>query len=378
MPRSVGFLLVSLGLVSSANAGDHPVFQVSGYFKVDVIHSTSDTFTGNVLFYALPEPEGREDDDQFELTLNQTRLGLKFEGPPAGSAKTTGEVHVDFYGGGAENTPQARLYNGFVTFEWPAFSLRVGQDWDTHSALYPTTTNFGYLSAAGNTMYRRPQIRGTRTFEISETSRVSFASALARTIATDLDGNGKNDGDDAGGPTLEARLAFQRKTSAAPPLVIAFSGHYGEEEMDWDAAGTDVKIDSWSIVGEVQVPICTKASIKGEIFSGANLDAYFGGILQGVNRETRAAIRANGGWAEATMGPFNGYTFHFGGGVDRPNRKDLNVGDRLENRAIFANFFRRLSANATAAFEYTNTRTRYLGGPDGDDNRVQASCIYAF
>ena len=347
-----------------------------GYLKVDMIYDDSSTFFGNINFWANPENGGS--DNQFNFTANQTRLGFSIKGPNIWGGTPKGVIEMDFYGGGNENTPNLRLYRTFLQIKWPSFEFLVGQDWDTHSTLYPTNLNFAYLANAGNIQYRRLQLRLTKYFSLTNNQRFILASSMARTIATDMDGLGKNDGDDSGLPTYEGRLAYENKIFNNVPLMLAFSGHFGVEEVDWDALGNDQKYNSWSLNAEFILPIFSFASFKGEFFYGKNLDAYYGGIAQGINPDTRVGIKARGGWGELTINATKSLTLHTGAGIDRPYRFQISNGDRYQNIAVYGNVYYKIVGNFTAAFEYYHFKTYYKNSPNGDDNRFHTSLIYGF
>ena len=48
-----------------------------GYIKVDTSYDTDRSNHGNRAFFLLPEPSVEKDDDEFTITANQTRLGVK-------------------------------------------------------------------------------------------------------------------------------------------------------------------------------------------------------------------------------------------------------------------------------------------------------------
>lgn len=350
--------------------------QFYGYLKFDMIYDDSETFFGNINFWANPENVGN--DDQFNFTANQTRFGFSVKGPGVFGGAPKGVIEMDFYGGGNENTPNPRLYRAFLEVKWPSLYILIGQDWDTHSTLYPTCLNFGYLATAGNIQYRRPQLRIVKSLQLTPKSSIKIASAIARTIASDLDGFGINDGDDAGFPTYEGRISYENRLFANVPLTLAFSGHYGQEEVDWTGPGADIKYSSWSLNSEFIIPLLTFAYLKGEFFYGSNLDAYFGGISQGINSTTRKAIKARGGWLQMTMNISRPLKINLGGGVDRTFKSHVTDGDRYQNIVAYGNAYYSLTDNLTAAFEYSHFRTHYKNSSNGDDNRFHTAFIYSF
>ncbi|MFH1262935.1 MAG: hypothetical protein V1495_05780 [Pseudomonadota bacterium] len=348
--------------------------KIYGYLKVDAIFDDSQIYPGNIALFVKSPTTGSA--NQFNLTANQTRLGLSIKGPADLPPLVSGTIEMDFYGGGAENMPNPRLYKGYVELKWPSFLILAGQDWDTFSLLYPTCLNFGYLGTAGGLQYRRPQLRAIKSFPISAGSKVSFAAAIAKTIPSSLGAAGTSR--EAGWPTLEGRLAYENKIFENLPLTLAYSGHFGQERVRWNQAPGDINYASWSMNGELLVPLGTRAYFKGEGFLGSNLDAYYGGILQGINAVTGHTIKAMGGWGELTFLSTEKLTFHLGAGVDHPFRDNLNDGDRSQNLAVFGNVYYDFLSYLTLAFEYSHYRTFYKNGPHGDDNRFHTAMILNF
>jgi len=43
-----------------------------------------------------------DNDNEFNLTANETRLGFNFTGPKTATMETSGKVEFDFYGSGAD------------------------------------------------------------------------------------------------------------------------------------------------------------------------------------------------------------------------------------------------------------------------------------
>ena len=81
-------------------------------------------------------------------------------------------------------------------------------------------------------------------------------------------------GEDSGKPTFQGRAGF---TFPSPlgykKTTVGVSGHWGEEEFDSAAAtGAHSDVESWSVNLDVQQPVNEWLTIKGELFSGENLD----------------------------------------------------------------------------------------------------------
>lgn len=115
----------------------------------------------------------------------------------------------------------------------------------------------------------------------------------------DIDGKevfNNNDGEDAGFPTFQGRIGLATKLLTNKASVFGISGHYGKEEIDFPTG--QIRAKSWSMNGDFNIPLSECLSIKGELFLGYNLDDYFGGVLQGINRGMQEIIKTAGGWAQ--------------------------------------------------------------------------------
>ena len=345
--------------------------QLYGYIKADASYDTSRVTVGDFVKYVDRENRGN-DDDEFNMTANQTRFGLKITGPKDEGVQASGLFEMDFYGGGAENKAHIRMRHAYLKLDWidERFSIIAGQTSDVISPLYPYTLNFTVLWDGGNIGHRHPQIRLTKLFTLREDVDLSVAGAISRTI-------GDNDildesGEDAGFPAFQGRVGLTFPLLAYKPTTVGFSGHWGEEEYG------SKDVDTWSVNLDVTQPINRWLTLKGEAFCGENLDNYFGGIEQGVNPTTLKEISSKGGWLAASLGPWGKYRFNVGMGIDDVDRDDVNAAQRTLNRSIFGNIIYSINKNTEVGFELSHWRTRYKGDGDADDVRAQTSFIYKF
>ncbi len=351
--------------------------QFYGYVKADAAWDSSRVTTGN---YILFVNEDGEDDDEFNLTARQTRLGLRIKGPDMGDIRTSGLVECDFYGaGGEENKNIFRMRHAYLRLLWPEhdFSILAGQAWDVIAPLYPDTLNFTILWDGGNIGYRHPQIRATREIVLDDDVNLELAGALSRTIG-DLEeaADSSRPGEDAGFPTLQGRVGVTFPWFGIQPTAVGISGHWGEEEYPGDN-----DIESWSVNLDMSQPVNTWLAVKGEAFIGENLDNYFGGIGQGVRNPTTTADRAigsRGGWMQASLKPYQDWRFNVGVGIDDVDSDDLGATGRTRNRAIFGNAIYAVTEHIDVGLELSHWQTDYKNADDVDDVRIQASFIYKF
>jgi hypothetical protein len=350
--------------------------QVYGRLKADASYDTARVTPGD---YVKWVERDNDFDRQFNLTANETRLGLNIKGPDAGSAKTSGKVEIDFYGTGstpAENKPEIMMRHAYAVLEWPHWSLLAGQTSDIVSPLAPRTLNYSVLWWAGNIGYRRPQIRLTRQYNLCKDTFLKFDGGISRTIGENTIDN-PNAGEASGVPTAQARVGLTMPYFGGKPGTVGLSGHYGTEEYSGKVVPT------WSVNLDATMPLASNMTLKAEWFLGENMDAFLGGIGQGVrgagkNLSTLDGIRAQGGWGAVEIEAGKGWSFTGGIGIDDPDHQDLNPGDRDLNRSIFGNAIYSLSKNAKLGFELTQWRTEYVGTGGSDDTRGQFSVIYEF
>jgi hypothetical protein len=352
--------------------------QFYGYVKADASYDDSRTNPGNFVIWVDNETSN-PNDDEFNLTANQTRLGFNIKGPVTETMKTSGKVEVDFFGsGGTENKPKIQGRHLYLTLDWPqdSFSILAGQTSDVISPLVPTTLNYTVLWFGGNIGYRRPQIRATKVFK-KDGAKLTLQGAVARTIGR-TDGIGSESGEDAGFPGVQGRVAVTLPFVGDRATTLGVSGHWGREEYDLDAAGTNVEFDSWSINLDLAQPLGDKCTVKGEYFTGENLNTYFGGIGQGVNTVSQDEIRAKGGWIAASFGPWDNWSFNVGGGVDDVDDDDVADGARTRNAAVFGNVLCVVNKSTKVGFELSHWETDYKNDDDADALRGQLSFIYKF
>lgn len=358
--------------------------QIYGYVRADLSHDTQATAPkGDFVFFVLPEVDG-EKDAQTHIGARESRLGLNLFGPDAGNWKTTGKLEMDFYGGDKANSYNPRMRLAYLDVAHSSgLSLRFGQDWDTFCELVPRIVNFAYLADIGALGIRRPQARLTQELKLAENTKLVAKVAAAQTVGEDLDGGTFEDGADSDWPTVQWSVALFQKLWTEKSAKVAFGGHYGRETVDEAVSNVVVSADaqdydSWSAQGSIFLPLTQQLAVQGNLWKGANLDTYFGGIGQGVNVALGREIEAQGGWAQLLWDPTDKLCFGLGYSVDDPKDEDLAEGRPCKNEQIFGNVAYKLTPAVTAMAEYAHMTTDYLGKDEAVNDRVQLAMKYAF
>ena len=350
-----------------------------GYLKLDAAYDTARTDIGDFARWVNSE-QNNEDDGQFNMTARESRLGVRLHAPGNDSLDVAGRVEVDFYEGGAANKPRLMMRHAYLQLNWKNsdMSIIAGQTSDVFSPLVAPTVQYTVAWWVGNIGYRRPQLRLTKGFAMEGGHRLELSGALARSIGRSSGFDPGDSGEDAGLPVLQGRIGYSMPFAGGKKAAFGFSGHWGREEYDIDAAGTSEDIDSWSANVDFLIPVADKVVFKGEFFRGENLDAYLGGIGQGVNLATLEAIGSTGGWASLSMGPYDGWLFNFAGSVDDPDDEDLVDGSRARNMSIWGNFKHNLLEYVWWGFEVGYWETQYKAIEDGDSIRIQTALAFTF
>jgi len=363
--------------------------QIYGFIKADASYDSSRTTPGNYVVWVNSEAMNKSD-NEFNLTANETRLGMRINGPQDDHFHAAGRIEFDFYGSNAaENKAKIQMRHAYLQMDWPNrhLSILAGQTSDVFSPLNPSTLNYTVLWDAGNIGYRRPQIRLTKDMTLDSDIKLELQGAVARTIGTTSAITGSESGEDAGFPSVQGRVGLNFPWLNDKPTKVGLSGHWGEEEYDIATSGAHKKFHSWSVNLDIEQPINDWLNIKGELFSGENLNTYFGGIGQGIRPIKDAngvtinhgnEITSKGGWVAIGLGPWDNWCFNIGAGIDDVDAADVNVGDRVLNCCVFGNAIYAFNEHAKVGFELSHWRTEYRGPGDADSLRAQASFIYSF
>lgn len=370
---------VAAGKVPETPAPAKPVLELYGTIKLDAAYDTAQVYPGNYALWVQPPLEGRGEREQFDLTANQTRLGLNFKAPGSGPAIVSGKVEVDFYGGGAENKASPMMRHAYFQVEWPAsgVSLLAGQTWDVISPLNMQTVNYSVGWYAGNIGYRHPQLRLSKDFQFEGGHSFLLQGALVRTMGH-LAGE-RNTGVDAGFPTAQGRLAYSFPAGAGGKATFGLSGHWGEEAYSAAMPGqADLRFRSWSANLDMKVPLGSRVTLQGEAFAGRDLDSYLGGSNEAIRLVPKTATESAGGWLALSIAGSPKVTWNLGASVDDPRNSELSPGARSRNGSVFANGYFTIAPRAQMLAELSYWETDTIGKPRAHAFRAQLAFQYNF
>jgi len=358
-----------------------------GFLKLDASYDSGRMSNANVPGWVVPT--AKRHDDEFNMSVNQTMLGMKFYGPYSDSVSVMGRFEFDLMDPDIFDLSNANamrsdktsfhLRHAYMDLDFDDFQILAGQTWDVISPLRPRTVNYSINWWAGNMGYRRPQIRFTKS---AGDLKVEFA--LAKTVGRHRGLANMDTGSDSGLPTTQARVSWRQPLLVeGKDMEVGVSGHYGSEEVDHPAG--DSRLKSFSGNLDLTIPLHKYVTFVGEYFYGKNLDAYHGGVGQGVTGTLMNTdeVRSKGGWFQVQTVVTQNLKFNIGAGVDNP--KDLSgtiPGANLirRNSNIFWNTFYTITPGVHVGFEMSHWNTHYAGAPnsDRDSTRYQLAFIYNF
>lgn len=359
-------LVLSL-TVYAGDKDEKPTVKPYGYIKLDALYETGRSSHGNFAIWAR---DPGDNDGLFHLTANETRFGLAVSGYSFGNFKVTGKVELDFYGGGPENKAYNYMRHAFLKISDGSFTIIAGQTWDIISPLNAATLNYPVLWGAGNIGYRRPQLSFRKDFK-SGKNVFTLQAGIFRTIAADYDGDGVDDGLEAGFPSLQGRIGAKFNLGEKAYLQLGVSGHYGESKGD-------VEYTSNSINGDFLLVFSPKFKIVAEFFSGQNLGTFLGGIAQHVNVLSGEEVKTKGFFVNLVANPSKKVRLSLGYGMDDPDDETLWSAMRAKNTTFFGNVLFSLSKSVRFGFEVSNWVTDYKDGDQQKTLRFQNSWILSF
>ena len=345
-----------------------------GYFKFDAIYDSARTAFGDAAVYAVPKSLSGGGEEDLTFSARETRLGFNVKAPDDPNIKVTGRLEADFYGDLAnQDSYQFRMRLAYVDAAWgDGWSVRLGQDWDAYASFHPKMLDAGILAGTGHLYGRRPQARLTKVTALTDTTRITLRTAVENGYKNDVDADGQQDSNASGIPQAVAYAALETRLLTKRDSIISVSGLYGEEKTSRGSNPDSYSVEM--ILLAAQLPLADPFTLQGTLWSGQNLDAYYAGVLQGINLAQGNAIASSGGWLEGVYDLNPRLAFALGYGLDNPDDGDLSVASaRTLNQRTFATLFYKVTSSLMIGCEYSAIKTGFKGEGDVTDNRLQFS-----
>lgn len=345
-----------------------------GYLKFDAVYDSARTAFGDASVYAYPRSVSGGNRKDLTFSAREARLGFAITMPENTRLKVTGRLEGDFYGDLAnQDSYQLRLRLAWLNAAWgEGWSIRLGQDWDTFVSIHPRMLDAGILAGTGHVWGRRPQVRLTKVTELNDKTRLIAKLALENGYKNDVDGDSQQDSNAAGIPQSVAQLALETRLWGQRDTLLALSGLYGEERTRREPHPGDYHVELAHLA--LQLPLIEAFTLQGTLWYGRNLDAYYGGVMQGINLTRGRSIATHGAWFQGVYDINERLAAGLGYGFDNPSNSDLSLATaRTFNERYFASLFYKLTDNLMLGCEYATLHTEFKEERSVRDHRFQVS-----
>jgi type II secretory pathway pseudopilin PulG len=364
-----------------------------GFFREDAYYTTARMDSVIIPFFVRNESNGEAEnnDDAFAFDARLTRFGFDVDGGMICKTAITGKLEIDFanfIAGTVESRETPRMRLAYVNLKTDKWYLRIGQDWDVLSPLFPAINAESLMWNAGNVGDRRPQVQygwasGTDT-KCGPIFDIKVAAGLTGAISNqDLDPtvagvSNERDGFDSGLPHVQARIGTTFGSWVCDQNVILGAwGAVGWNETDTQFNGED-EFTTWLVGIDFQVPLLKSLKLRGELWAGQALSDFRGGITQSINTVSGEEIESVGGWAEVVFDVTKTLTLAAGATADNPddgdlvaNNKDLNYSMYLASKYDFGGGFK-------LGFDVIFWETQYLDTGLGNTMRFDLYTQFDF
>jgi len=360
------------------------------YGGVDMLtyYDTTSPAISDWLAFVYPEGTTQGDEDSFSMAVRASKVGMKVRKPGfVGSLALNAQIEADFVGGFSTGStvpysPLMRMKQAWVSLDGEHLSLLMGQSFGIFGGLFPSAGSWMALGTSGNPWIRLPQVRLTykRGGLIAQVSanRPMAANVVAGGTQDDI----ISDGERSNLPFVMGRLGYAAELGPVR-VSTAASGVFGREKIITEASeagpASDTELDVWMAVYELSVST-RYVDLSGEVFSGRNLNTFYGGIIQGVNMggDEPVGVRSKGGWAQVRVKPTDAWFFNLGAGMDDPEDDDLGATGRTRNQSYYLNVNRKIGAGMQVMLEGSRTTTEHGDLGDNTNDRVLARVRFSF
>jgi hypothetical protein len=371
-----------------------------GTIYFNAFGNSGGTNNADVPLFATPTNQGN-----VGMSVRQTRLGLKLEGPTVAHAKVRAQVEADFFGGFpavgiGDNFGLVRLRLALVRLEWEKTALEAGQDWMVFAPNNPVSiaaAAIPQMAAAGNPWARLPQIRLERRWASGKV--LLQAAALAPSTGDSPTATSSSfflqpgSGGVSRVPFLQSRLSINSANwfGTGKTGAIGISTHYGRSKVGNNES------DSVGLASDWTIPLVPRLLISGEAFVGRNLGGFQAGAFQSLNTDFAyrngtvlrsggiRSIGTRGGWIQVGFTPpvfDNVLTLYGTYGIDDPRNSDLvslNKHDwRLRNQAIALSFLYKITPQFSWGVEFRHFNTDFLQSGKQTANHLNLGGAFSF
>jgi hypothetical protein len=323
-------------------------------------------------------------------SVRQSTIGLTGFGPVLFGAHTSGDLHLDFYGGlpagyASVSSGVAHIRLARIRLDWENTSAIAGLDYPFFSPNLPTSymsLAIPAFSGAGNLWAWTPTIRVEQRFTGAlspfkvEAGLLDPSAEINNTANTIL--RFPNATESSRQPTYAVRFSANHK-SEERPFSIGVSGVYSPQRY---FGGYD--LSGWAGVLDWQFPLLPRTELSGQFFTGKGIDGFGGvplspyppqnaALYNAFTARFLAEIGVIGGWSQLKFKLSNRNEFNAAVGSGGRNSAQLRqvltyaAGSLIpaRNEMFFFNYIFKPRSDLLFSTEYRRFRTyEVVGGPE--------------
>jgi hypothetical protein len=345
-----------------------------GSLSALTILSTDRPFAPGLPLFLLPASPFGLDTNTFDIHARQSNIGAIFTGPDA-HGFTPSATFVSFIANDTLTGDSYGLlpYNAFGELKNEDWRFAAGLQTDVFNPRKPTVISLGSMFTSGNTGSFRSQARIERFMKPSSSRQYTIQLALSDPIQSVLDDRDLRIQEDNGWPNVEGRIGMGfgpieslEGGRNARPFELGSSAFVGQIRStrsilapEDPQSPTRNVIDCWGFGVDGALNLTSSIGIQGELFTGAGLGEYNGGIGQTFDDATEQAIRSNGGWAEVFAYVTSKFHVHSGYGIDSPLSNSESSFVIRENQTYFVNFVWNVTRNIQLSNQVDYRKTSF-------------------
>jgi hypothetical protein len=348
--------------------------KIFGSLSALTVFSTDRPFAPGLPLFLLPSSPFGLSTNTFDIHGRQSNIGATFIGPEA-NGFTPSATFVSFIANDSLTGDSYGLlpYNAFGELKNEDWRFAAGLQNDVFNPRKPTVISLAAMFTTGNTGSFRSQARIERFIRPSDASEYTLQLALSDPIQSVFGSRDLRIQEDNGWPNVEGRVSMglgQAETLAgnrkARPFEIGSSAFVGQIRTTRSILAPQdpqspvrTVVDCWGFGVDAAVNLTESFGLQGELFTGAGLGEYNGGIGQTFDSATRNAIRSSGGWCEVFAYLTPALHVHSGYGIDSPLER---VGDTFaltQNQTFFTNVVWNWSKNVQISNQVDYRTTNY-------------------
>jgi len=330
-------------------------------------------------------------------TLRQTILGLEAKGPTLWGARSSADVHVDFFGGVpyadyTTSTGNLRLRTARARLDWSNHSLVASLDAPLISPNEPTSyIGLGEppFAWSGNLWIWAPQIESINRARLGP-GTLGLDFALLDPAAPGIPAiSGQRQPDPA---ERSRQPGYESRVSYSIPLgdrsfTVGAGGYYSRQTYPYSQ-----HVDAWAGTIDWSLPFSRWAELSGEFYRGRALGGLGGGTfkdyLTDPDSGTIRGLADEGGWSQLKTRFTRSLEANVGIGIDAgfsgmlryytdPDATDAYT-NLARNRTVLANIVYRPKTYLLFSAEYRNIYSWPISGQVNTAQSLGLATGYSF